>query len=206
MTTALRNTGIEPVARCRGEPTSVISTGPGTTCWRPCSPSSRPASKPTSSARGSSPSPSPRSGRLQQLVLNLIMNGIDAMAEVDGAPAPAGHLVRAWARRRRPRRPRRRAGRGGRGCGASPREALRSLLHDQAGWPGDGVVDRPFYRSGSRRTAMGPPQRGSGADLLSAASENEQTRGSESAAAVEGHTSPAGPPLGDRSRRCNCYR
>jgi signal transduction histidine kinase len=36
----------------------------------------------------------------------------------DGAPAPAGHLVRAWARRGRSRRPRRCAGRGCRSRGA----------------------------------------------------------------------------------------
>src|SRR6266436_1133002 len=53
-------------------------------------------------------------------------------------------------------------------------DALRSLLHDQAGWPGDGVVDRPFHRSGSRRTAVGPPQCGARADLLSAGSGDEQ--------------------------------
>ena len=51
----------------------------------------------------------------------------------DVPPAPAAHLLRAWSRRGRPRRPRRRAGRGCRSCGGRPREALRSLLHDQAG-------------------------------------------------------------------------
>jgi hypothetical protein len=105
--------------------------------------------------------------QLQQLVLNLIMNGIDAMAEVT-APAPAGRLVRAWARRGRRRRPRFSAGRGYRGGESGPRETVRSLLHDQARWPGNGVVDWPVHRSGSRRTAVGSPQPGSWAELSSA--------------------------------------
>ena len=58
----------------------------------------------------------------------------------------------------------------------------------------DGVVDRRFHRSGSRRTAVGPPQRGSRADLPSAASGDEQPAGLS--------PPPCSLHLGDRSRRC----
>jgi signal transduction histidine kinase len=88
----------------------------------------------------------------------------------DDTRAPAGDLVRAWARRSRPRRPRRSTRRGKRCGGARPRAALRSFFHHQAQRSGHGIVDRPFHRPGSRRAAVGSPQRGPWVDLLPAAS------------------------------------
>ena len=44
------------------------------------------------------------------------------------------------------------------------------------GVPSGSFVDRPFHRAGSRRTAVGPPQRGSRSDLSSAGSGDEQPR------------------------------
>jgi signal transduction histidine kinase len=86
--------------------------------------------------------------QLQQVILNLIMNAIEAMSEVkEGSrwllistnEAESGGVLVG----RRPCRGRRF---GSLAASGGPRALLRTLLYDQVQRIGDGVVDLPFYR------------------------------------------------------------
>ena len=88
--------------------------------------------------------------QLQQVLLNLIMNAIDAMAAKD---EPRILSVKAEAVRRRPRN--------GIGCGhrdrnplARRRPDIQPALHDQVRRHGDGPVDLPRHHRGARRPVM----------------------------------------------------
>ena len=90
--------------------------------------------------------------QLQQVVLNLLLNGLEAMHAVVGPPARAGHQHAAGGERSRPRR--------GAGLGIRHRPAardphVRGVLHDEARWDGHGPLDQPFHRRAARRTALG---------------------------------------------------
>ena len=100
--------------------------------------------------------------QLQQVLLNLILNAIDAMGPIqdrpremtivsrrDGADVSAGRGTR--------RGPRHRSG----ARGAS----VRAVLYDQAGRAGDRAVHQSLDRRGARRQAVGSAQRATGSDL-----------------------------------------
>ena len=99
--------------------------------------------------------------QLQQVMLNLIMNAIEAMSETSEGPRellirseidlPDGVMVTV------------------RDCGPrietrEPEPPFRSVLHDQTGWHGHGAVNLPFDHRSARRTIVGnrehPPGRG----------------------------------------------
>ena len=78
--------------------------------------------------------------QLQQVMLNLIINAIEAMQAVQGSPEGVAHQVDNGfqGRKRFGRRQRRRAESG------RPGPYLSSFLHDQARWDWNGTVDQPF--------------------------------------------------------------
>jgi C4-dicarboxylate-specific signal transduction histidine kinase len=78
--------------------------------------------------------------QLQQVMLNLILNAIEAMSGLEGVPRVADQ----HGRRRSERRAHRRAGLGSGTEAGEYGPALRRILHDQAGWYGHGTVDLPF--------------------------------------------------------------
>ena len=100
---------------------------------------------------------------MQQVILNLIMNAIEAMSEVaEGSrellirtsEAEPGSVLVAVSN-------------SGPGLApASPRAHLRGFLYDQVKRFGDGVVDLPLDRRGAWRAAMGNAERTSRRCLL----------------------------------------
>ena len=94
--------------------------------------------------------------QLQQVMLNLILNGVEAMSTVEGrsrelivgtrAKEQAGSTRDGKRLRSRTRSPEYRAG-------------FRGVPHDQAGWPRDGSFDQPFHRRESRWTPLGHSKR-----------------------------------------------
>ena len=100
--------------------------------------------------------------QLQQVLLNLVMNGIEAMAGVEGR---ARELTVATGRCE-----------GGevlvavRDCGrrhlaAGRRPSLQGVPHDQGGWDGHGAGDQPVDRRGPRGAALGRAGSVAGGDL-----------------------------------------
>ncbi len=107
--------------------------------------------------------------QLQQVILNLIMNAIEAMSETSQGPHErdqsrtariAGPLGNRRAGRRNGHRPRL----GPRIQTREPEPPFRSVLHDQTGWHGHGAVNLSFDHRSARRTIVGnrehPPGRG----------------------------------------------
>jgi signal transduction histidine kinase len=94
--------------------------------------------------------------QLQQVLINLVMNGIEAMASVDDRPRKlvirsqpheGDQVLVAVERRRRRDRP------------GEGRPAVQRILHQQARRHGDGIVDQPLDHRGARRTAVGDTER-----------------------------------------------
>ncbi len=100
--------------------------------------------------------------QLQQVLINLIVNGMEAMAPVTGRPPRAGDNLAA-------RRYRRGAGRGpGLGSRHRSRErqtAFQRLLHHQAQGHGHGIIDLPHDHREPRRPPMGFPERRARRDI-----------------------------------------
>ena len=89
--------------------------------------------------------------QLQQVVLNLLLNAIQA-ASSQHAGAPAVSMVTDRSGTGGP------AGRGRLGARHTTRKHdphLRSVLHDQARWPGRRPVDQPLHHRSARRRALG---------------------------------------------------
>ena len=95
--------------------------------------------------------------QLQQVLLNLIVNAIEAMSAVHDRPRELTIVYGAGHGRRggRGTRFRHRARSGS--CGAS----LRGVLHDQNRRPRHRLVDQPLDRRGARWAALGGPERAS---------------------------------------------
>ena len=97
--------------------------------------------------------------QLQQVIINLIVNGIEAMATVTDRPrelvvrsqrddsGQALVAVEDFGRRHRP---------------GDRQAALQRLLYHQAQRNGHGAVDLPLYSRGPRRNDLGVAQRGAG--------------------------------------------
>ena len=93
--------------------------------------------------------------QLQQDVINLVINAIQAMASVTARRRELSirsrqERSRSCARRGRGLRPRHRID--------QPRPAVQSLLHDQACRHGDGTIDLPLDHRSARRQRMGDGQ------------------------------------------------
>ena len=95
--------------------------------------------------------------QLQQVLLNLIVNAIEAMSAVNNRPRELTIVYGAGQGRRggRGTRFRHRARSGS--CGAS----LRGVLHDQSRRHRHRLVDQPLDRRGARWPALGDPERAS---------------------------------------------
>ena len=101
--------------------------------------------------------------QLQQVILNLIMNAIEAMSEVRAGSRELsistskaesdGVLVAV-----------RDSGSGA--ASSEPRAYLRGLLYDQVQWLGDRIVDLPLDRRSAWRPALGNAERTSRRCLL----------------------------------------
>ena len=99
--------------------------------------------------------------QLQQVVLNLLLNGLDAMHAVTG---PRELVIRTQREATRSR-PGRGAGLGIRHRPAAGGPHLRGVLHHEAQWPGDGPVDQPVDCRAARRTTLGRAERRSRHDV-----------------------------------------
>ena len=85
--------------------------------------------------------------QLQQVILNLIINGIEAMSGISEGRREL--LVSYRERSKRIERPACSGARfGSRANPGEPGTPLRSVLHDQAGWHGDGTGDQPLDHRG----------------------------------------------------------
>ena len=93
--------------------------------------------------------------QLQQVVLNLLLNGLDAMTRRRGPPARTGHQHATGGERSRPCR---RAGLGIRHRPAAREPHVRGVLHHEARRDGDGPLDQPFHCRAARRTTLGRPE------------------------------------------------
>jgi C4-dicarboxylate-specific signal transduction histidine kinase len=88
--------------------------------------------------------------QLQQVILNLILNAVEAMSDIDEGARQDQHRDGCRGRRAR-HRARYRSGPGPDECGPP----VRGLLHDQARRHGHGPVDLPFDHRGARGTIVG---------------------------------------------------
>ena len=100
--------------------------------------------------------------QLQQVVLNLLLNGLEAMHAVVDRPR---ELVIRTATGSERWRPGRGAGLGIRHRPAARAPHLRRVLHHEAQWDGDGPVDQPVDCRAARRTTLGRAERRSRHDL-----------------------------------------
>ena len=100
--------------------------------------------------------------QLQQVILNLVMNGVEAMRAVGDRPRSlvVSSVVMEW---RRGRDDGARFGRRHRAGGLRP--AVRTVLHDETRRHGPGVVGLPIDRPQPWGSSMGNAQRGGGNDL-----------------------------------------
>ena len=97
--------------------------------------------------------------QLQQVLLNLLLNAMDAVS--DNPPAER-RVARANAGRGRHGRGRRERQRPRHSGGQAP-ACVRAVLHFQAQRPGDGIGDLPQHHRGARRTTLGGKHRAGGA-------------------------------------------
>jgi PAS domain S-box-containing protein len=83
--------------------------------------------------------------QLQQVIVNLAMNGIEAMVDVDDRPRVRGYRGRLSSRARR--------------------EAVRGVPHHESGRAGHGAAHQPLHHRGTRRAALDERQRPARIDL-----------------------------------------